>query len=88
MVYVIHANICAENNQTLLAELLATALFMVGLATFLQVTIGVRYVLTKKKDDLNKHAMHNKPNRLNHMLGKLCECRAYESLIPDFVWFL
>ena len=44
-VYFIHANICAEDSQLLLAELISTAIFMGGMATFLQVTFGVRWVI-------------------------------------------
>ncbi len=46
VVYLIHASICAENNDVLLAQMMATALFMGGICTFLMVTFGVRYVFS------------------------------------------
>ncbi len=42
-VYVIHGLICTSDDDNLLfAELLSTSIFMTGIATFLQVTWGVR----------------------------------------------
>ena len=44
-VYVIHSQICTYGGEDLLfAELVSTSLFMAGVATFLQVTFGVRHV--------------------------------------------
>ena len=41
--FMIHKLICGEGNNLLLAQLLATTLFMCGLSTIVMATIGVRY---------------------------------------------
>ena len=41
-VYLIHANLCGGDNDVLFADLLATAVFMVGFCTLLQTTFGSR----------------------------------------------
>ena len=43
-VYILWSNLCAPDNDILYAELLSTALFMGGVCTLLQTTIGIRYV--------------------------------------------
>ena len=42
VVHVIYSRLCAQGDHLLLAEMLSTAIFMMGIATFLQVTIGIR----------------------------------------------
>lgn len=38
----IHSEICGSHDNLLLAELLSTSIFMMGISTLLQVTFGVR----------------------------------------------
>ena len=42
--YVIHANLCADDDTVLLTEIISTTLVMCGVGIFLQVTLGVRLV--------------------------------------------
>ena len=48
--YLVHANLCSAGNDLLFADLLATGVFMVGLNTLLQTTLGSRYAATSQSD--------------------------------------
>ena len=43
-VLIITESICAGDNNLLLAQFLSTSVFLVGVATLLQTTLGMRYV--------------------------------------------
>jgi len=47
MAFLIHSNVCGSSNDAFLAHLISISLFMSGLCTMLQVTIGVRQVTAK-----------------------------------------
>ena len=40
--FLVHKNVCATGDDRLLAELIGSSLFAVGLTTVLQVTLGTR----------------------------------------------
>ena len=45
-VLIIKESICAGDNNLLVAQFLSTSVFLVGVATLLQTTLGMRYVLS------------------------------------------
>jgi len=42
-VFILHSSVCAASDHASLAQLISISLFMGGLCTILQVTVGVRY---------------------------------------------
>ena len=40
--FIIHSSVCGSSDQTFLAQLINISVFMSGLCTMLQVTVGVR----------------------------------------------